>query len=65
MKEDRCSRRSQVRGRETIGRGRQAWATSLGVGQLMEVVDTELEEVQVEVINEEIDDAYQIPLDED
>lgn len=45
--------------------GRQAWATSLGVGQLMEVVDTELEEVQVEVINEEIDDAYQIPLDED
>ena len=45
--------------------GRQAWATSLGVGQLMEVVDQELEEVQVEVLEEDIvDEAYQIPLDE-
>jgi hypothetical protein len=44
--------------------GRQAWATSLGVGQLMEVVDTELEEVQVDVISEDVDDAYIIPLDE-
>ena len=46
--------------------GRQAWATSLGVGQLMEVVDTELEEVQVDIIDgEETDEAYEIPLDED
>lgn len=45
--------------------GRQAWATSLGVGQLMEVVDTELEEVQVEIIDgEETDEAYNIPLDD-
>jgi hypothetical protein len=45
--------------------GRQSWATALGVGQLMEVVDTELEEVQVEIINEDEDEAYDIPLDED
>jgi hypothetical protein len=46
--------------------GRQAWATSLGVGQLMEVVDNELEEVAVEIIDgEEVDEAYEIPLDED
>ena len=45
--------------------GRQSWATALGVNQLMEVVDQELEEVQVEVINEEEDEAYEIPLDED
>ena len=45
--------------------GRQSWATALGVGQLMEVVDTELEEVQVEVLNEAEDEAYDIPLDED
>ena len=44
--------------------GRQAWATSLGVGQLMEVVDNELEEVQVDVMTEDVDDAYIIPLDE-
>jgi hypothetical protein len=45
--------------------GRQSWATALGVGQLMEVVDQELEEVQVEILNEEEEDeAYQIPLDE-
>ena len=44
--------------------GRQAWATSLGVGQLMEVVDNELEEVQVDVMNEDVDEAYIIPLDE-
>lgn len=44
--------------------GRQAWATSLGVGQLMEVVDQELEEVQVEILEEEADEAYDIPLDE-
>jgi hypothetical protein len=31
----------------------------------MEVVDTELEEVQVEIIDgEETDEAYDIPLDE-
>lgn len=45
--------------------GRQAWATSLGVGQLMDVVDQELEEVQVEVLEEDKDEAYNIPLDED
>lgn len=44
--------------------GRQSWATALGVGQLMEVVDQELEEVQVEILNEEEDEAYDIPLDE-
>ena len=41
--------------------GRQAWATSLGVNELMQVVDTELEEVQVEIMD---DDTYDIPLDE-
>ena len=45
--------------------GRQSWATSLGVGQLMSVVDQELEEVQVEIIDEEVDEAYNIPLDEE
>ena len=44
--------------------GRQAWATSLGVSQLMEVVDNELEVVQVEVLNEDEDDAYDIPIEE-
>ena len=33
--------------------GRQSWATALGVGQLMTVVEQELEEVQVEVMDEE------------
>lgn len=41
--------------------GRQAWATSLGVNELMQVVDQELEEVQVSEIDEDI---YEIPLDE-
>lgn len=45
--------------------GRQSWATALGVGQLMEVVDTELEEVQVQVLEESEDEAYEIPLDEE
>lgn len=45
--------------------GRQSWATALGVGQLMTVVDQELEEVQVEILDEDVDEAYQIPLDED
>ena len=45
--------------------GRQSWATALGVGQLMAVVDQELEEVSVEIMDEEVDEAYQIPLDED
>ena len=45
--------------------GRQSWATALGVGQLMEVVDNELEEVQIEVLEEADDEAYDIPLDED
>ena len=45
--------------------GRQSWATALGVGQLMDVVDQELEEVQVEIINEAEDEAYDIPLDEE
>lgn len=44
--------------------GRQSWATALGVGQLMAVVDQELEEVQVEIMDEEVDEAYEIPLDE-
>lgn len=42
--------------------GRQSWATALGVSELMQVVDTELEEVQVEIME---DDTYDIPLDED
>lgn len=45
--------------------GRQSWATALGVGQLMEVVETELEEVQVQVLEESDDEAYDIPLDEE
>lgn len=41
--------------------GRQAWATSLGVSELMQVVDQELEEAaQIEEV-----DVYEIPLDED
>ena len=40
--------------------GRQAWATSLGVSELMQVVDQELEEAaSVEEV-----DIYEIPLDE-
>lgn len=42
--------------------GRQAWATSLGVNELMQVVEQELEEVSVEDVTE---DVYDIPLDED
>jgi len=41
--------------------GRQAWATSLGVNELMAVVDQELEQVNVEDVT---DDVYDIPLDE-
>ena len=44
--------------------GRQSWATALGVGQLMTVVDQELEEVQVEILNEEEDEAYDIPIED-
>lgn len=44
--------------------GRQSWATALGVGQLMQVVETELEEVQVEVMDEAEDEAYDIPVEE-
>ena len=40
--------------------GRQAWATSLGVSELMQVVDQELEEAA----NVEEVDVYEIPLDE-
>ena len=40
--------------------GRQAWATSLGVSELMQVVDQELEEA---ASIEEVD-VYEIPLDE-
>ena len=41
--------------------GRQAWATSLGVAELMQVVDQELEEIaEIEDV-----DVYEIPLDED
>ena len=44
--------------------GRQSWATALGVGQLMQVVETELEEVQVEILDESEDEAYDIPVEE-
>lgn len=40
--------------------GRQAWATSLGVSELMQVVDQELEEAA----NVEEVDVWEIPLDE-
>ena len=40
--------------------GRQAWATSLGVNELMQVVETELEQVTVE----DVTDVDEIPLDE-
>ena len=42
--------------------GRQAWATALGVNELMQVVEQELEQVTVEDVTEDI---YDIPLDED
>jgi hypothetical protein len=41
--------------------GRQAWATSLGVNELMQVVDQEIEEVEVEEVG---DDPYEIPVEE-
>lgn len=41
--------------------GRQAWATSLGVNELMQVVEQELEQVNVQDVTEDI---YDIPLDE-
>jgi len=41
--------------------GRQAWATSLGINELMNVVDQELEDSRSDV--EEVD-VYEIPLDE-
>ena len=44
--------------------GRQAWATSLGVTELMQVVDQELEEVQVEVLDGDYDEALDIPVEE-
>ena len=44
--------------------GRQAWATSLGVTELMHVVDQELEEVQVEILDEDHDEAFDIPVEE-
>lgn len=42
--------------------GRQAWATSLGVSELMTVVEQELEEVQVEIMEDA--NVYDIPLDD-
>jgi len=42
--------------------GRQAWATSLGVTELMHVVEQELEESREEL--QEVD-VYEIPLDEE
>ena len=44
--------------------GRQAWATSLGVTELRQVVDQELEEVQVEVMEEGYDEAMDIPVED-
>lgn len=42
--------------------GRQAWATSLGVSELMQVVEQELEEVSVIDVT---DDAYEIPIEDE
>jgi hypothetical protein len=41
---------------------RQSWANSLGINEMMEMVEAEMERVQVEDITEI--DAYDIPLDE-
>jgi hypothetical protein len=42
--------------------GRQSWATALGVTELMNIVENELDEVSVEDITEV--DPYEIPIDE-
>lgn len=41
--------------------GRQAWATSLGVNELMHMIDEDIEEVEVEVEGE---DPYEIPIED-
>lgn len=41
---------------------RQSWATALGVNEMMELVENEMEKVNVEDVTEV--DAYDIPLDE-
>lgn len=42
--------------------GRQSWATALGVTELMNIVENELDEVSVEDVTEV--DPYEIPIDE-
>ena len=41
--------------------GRQAWATSLGVNELMHMIDEDIEEVEVEI---EGSDPYEIPVED-
>lgn len=41
---------------------RQSWATSLGVNEMLDMIDTEVTKVSVEDVTEV--DAYDIPLDE-
>lgn len=41
---------------------RQAWASSLGVNELLDVVETEIEKVRVEELSDS--DPYEIPIDE-
>jgi hypothetical protein len=41
---------------------RQSWATALGVNEMMELVEAEMEKVEIEDVTDV--DAYEIPLDE-
>lgn len=42
---------------------RQSWATSLGINEMLELVENEMQKVEVEDVTEI--DAYEIPLDEE
>ena len=45
------------------GEARQAWAASLGVNEMLEMVEEEIQKVDVEVLDET--DPYDIPIDEE
>lgn len=45
------------------GEARQAWAASLGVNEMLEMVEEEIQKVDVEVLDET--DPYDIPIDQD
>jgi hypothetical protein len=42
---------------------RQSWANSLGVSEMMNMVEQEIERAEVQDVTD-LDDAYDIPLDE-